>query len=379
MKRKLVLTMLVTVLGVFCVPSAWSQMGEIKGTVKDTDGNPMGNIQVQLVGTENGRKYNLKTNKNGEFFSLGIGLGKYNIKIMKDGKQIYELSNFPIKLGENPVEINLEKEEDLLTQEPAAQKGLTPEQRKQLEEALEAKKKAEAEALKVKGLNEKIAQANAAEQSGNLDQAIAVMQEAVQLDGTREVLWSKLAEYERVAGSKTTDAQQRAALSQSAVEHYQKAIDIAGMAKPAEVAAYYNNMGQAYSRINKVQEASEAYKKAAQMNPAQAGQFYFNLGALLTNSGKVDEAIAAFDQAIAADPNNADAYYWKGVNMVGKATLKGDKMEAPPGTDEAFNKYLELQPTGQFAEPAKQMLASIGAEVQTSFGKPKAKAPAKKR
>jgi hypothetical protein len=65
--------------------------------------------------------------------------------------------------------------------------------------------------------------------------------------------------------------------------------------------------------------------------------------------------------------------------MVGKATLKGDKMEAPPGTDEAFNKYLELQPTGQFAEPAKQMLASIGAEVQTSFGKPKAKAPAKKR
>ena len=68
----------------------------------------------------------------------------------------------------------------------------------------------------------------------------------------------------------------------------------------------------------------------------------------------------------------ADAYYWKGVNMMGKATLKGDKMVAPDGTAEAFNKYLELQPTGQFADPAKQMLASIGATVETNFGKKKA-------
>jgi hypothetical protein len=53
-------------------------------------------------------------------------------------------------------------------------------------------------------------------------------------------------------------------------------------------------------------------------------------------------------------------------------------MEAPPGTAEAFNKYLELQPSGQFAEPAKQMLASIGAAVETSFGKTKAGAKPKK-
>ena len=99
--------------------------------------------------------------------------------------------------------------------------------------------------------------------------------------------------------------------------------------------------------------------------------YYFNLGAVLTNVGKMDDAIAAFDKAIAADPTRADAYYFKGVNLMGKATLKGDKMVAPAGTSEAFNKYLELQPTGQFAEPAKQMLASIGATVETSFGKKK--------
>jgi hypothetical protein len=66
------------------------------------------------------------------------------------------------------------------------------------------------------------------------------------------------------------------------------------------------------------------------------------------------------------------------VNLLGKATTKGNKMEVPPGTAEAFNRYLELQPAGQFAEPAKQMLASIGATVETSFGKGKASSKTKK-
>ena len=94
----------------------------------------------------------------------------------------------------------------------------------------------------------------------------------------------------------------------------------------------------------------------------------FNTGAVLTNAGKVDAAIVAFDKVIAADPTKAAAYYWKGVNMIGKATLKGDKMIAPEGTAEAFQKYLEVEPTGTFAQPAKDMLASIGASIETTYG-----------
>jgi hypothetical protein len=75
----------------------------------------------------------------------------------------------------------------------------------------------------------------------------------------------------------------------------------------------------------------------------------------------VDDAIAVFDKVIAADPTKADAYYWKGVNLIGKMTLKDGKMVAPDGTAEAFQKYLELAPTGRYAQPAKDMLASIGA------------------
>ena len=108
--------------------------------------------------------------------------------------------------------------------------------------------------------------------------------------------------------------------------------------------------------------------KAAQLDPATAGQCYYNQGAILTNQGKVDEANAAFDKAIAADPTRADAYYQKGINLLGKATLgKDGKMVPAPGTAEALNKYLQLAPDGKNAQAAKDLLASIGAPVQTSL------------
>ncbi len=374
MKRKLVMAMVTIVLASLWVPAALAQLGEVRGMVKDADGNPVPNLQVQLLGTENGRKYSLKTNKKGEFVSLGVMLGMYTVKVLRDGKQIYQITGFPVKITENDLPITLERAQAQQGQAPenVSTKGMTDEQKKQLQEAIEANKKNQEEASKVKQLNDLIAQANAAEQAGNLDQAISVMKQATAADGTRDVLWSKLGEYERLAGAKATDPQQRTELSTAAVQDYQKAIDTAGpKASPAQVAAYYNNMGQAYGRMNKTDEAAAAYDKAAQLDPANAAKYYFNTGAVMTNSGKVDAAVAAFDKAIAADPTRADAYYWKGVNMVGKSTLQDGKMIAPAGTEEAFNKYLELQPNGEFAGAAKEMLASIGGKVQTTFGKQK--------
>ena len=161
--------------------------------------------------------------------------------------------------------------------------------------------------------------------------------------------------------------------------NYQKAIDLRGASETAQkdpennlkMAAYYNNLAEVDAKSQKTDDSIANYNKASQLDPTHAATYLFNEGAVLTNAGKVDEAIVAFDKVIATDPTKADAYYWKGVNLIGKATLKGDKMVAPDGTAEAFQKYLELQPEGKLAQPAKDMLASIGASVETGYGKKK--------
>ncbi|MFZ1131040.1 MAG: tetratricopeptide repeat protein, partial [Terriglobales bacterium] len=239
--------------------------------------------------------------------------------------------------------------------------------------------KAENEKKTVGTLNDKLRASAAASDAGDFETAISTLTEATQIDGTRDLIWFKLADAYRMSAPKQTDPAEKQKRYEMAITNYLKAIEMRGASEAAQkesdnnskLAAYYNNLADAYSKTNKVDDAVASYNKAAQLEPTHAATYLFNEGAILTNSGKVDDAIAAFDKVIAADPTKADAYYWKGVNMIGKATLKGDKMVAPEGTAEAFQKYLELQPEGKLAQPAKDMLASIGATVETGFGKKK--------
>ena len=349
MKKQIVLiTLLVATLAI----SAAAQMTtQIKGVAKDENGKPYVGITVTLQSTDSGRKYTLKTDKRGEFFSLGIQPGTYNVLFQKDGQTFYTWSNYNVKLspGEKDNFLDLDMAKERAAQ--AKQGGMTEEQKKQAEAI-------QKENTKIKGLNEKLAAARAAEQANNWDQAVQIMQEAVAVDQTKGILYATLG-----------DALTGAKKFPEAVEAYQKATAL----EPAK-GEYHNNLGQAYLKTNKIDEAVGEYTKAAEVDPTHAAVYYFNLGAVLTNKNKPDEANAAFDKCIAADPNKADAYYWKGVNLVAKATVdKTGKMVAPDGTSEALNKYLELQPEGPYAQGAKDLLGSIGAAVQTSFGKEKKK------
>jgi tetratricopeptide (TPR) repeat protein len=236
--------------------------------------------------------------------------------------------------------------------------------------------KAEAEKKTVGTLNEKLNAAKTASDAGDFETAIATLTEANQIDSTRDLIWFKLADAYRMSGPKQTDPEEKKKRYEMAAADYQKAIEMRSGSEAAQkdpdnnknMAAYYNNLAEAYSKSNKVDDSVISYNKAAELDPAHAATYLFNEGAVLTNMGRVDDAIAAFDKVIAADPTKADAYYWKGVNLIGKATLKGDKMIAPEGTAEAFKKYLELAPDGKLAQPAKDMLASIGATIETGFG-----------
>jgi tetratricopeptide (TPR) repeat protein len=357
-----------------CVPPVFAQAsGTVKGVCRDAEGKPITEGTVEWLSQETGRKYALKLNKKGEYFSLGITPGKYKVTLFgPDGKELFHFTGLPVGLDETTQDFDLKKEAAAAAQG----QGLTPEQVKQMQEQ---QAKAQKENANVKTLNEKLNAAKTSADAGDLEAAINTMKEATQIDSARDLLFFKLADYYRMSAAKQTDPAEKKNRYEQAAANYQKAIDLK-TANPdpkdteanAKLAAYYNNMAEAYAKSNKVDDAVTAYNKAAQLDPPRAAQYNFNIGAVLTNSGKIDDAIVAFDRVIAADPTKADAYYWKGVNMIGKATLKGDKMVAPDGTAEAFNKYLELAPTGPYAQPAKEMLASIGASVETGFNKKKA-------
>jgi tetratricopeptide (TPR) repeat protein len=383
MKKHLAIFPFILLTVALCAPSLFAQAaGTIKGVCKDVQGNPIADGVVQLVNIDNGQKYTLKTNKKGEYFSLGITAGKYKITLyqtaddLKANKELFHVNGFQIQLDENTLDFDLKKEQE----KTAKGEGLTPEQIKQQQEAKEKQAK---EVNTVKSLNDKLSAAKAASDSGDFETAIADLNAANQMDATRDLVWFKLGDAYRMSANKQTDKEEKQKRLDSAVQAYQKAVDLK-QAAPAKdpnatktLAAYYNNLAEAYAKAGKTDDAVKTYNLAAQTDPTAAAQYYYNAGAVLTNIGKVDDAIAAFDKCIAADPNKADAYYQKGVNLIGKATLQGEKMVAPAGTAEAFQKYLELQPTGQYADVAKQMLASIGASVETGFGTKK-KTPPKK-
>jgi tetratricopeptide (TPR) repeat protein len=376
MKQRFLLLILVVAVAALCVPPVFGQAtGTVKGVCKDLQGNPIAGANLEWNNTDNGRKYNLKTNKKGEYFSLGIEPGKYKITLTQDGKQLDQVANFPVTTDESTLDFDLKKSQT----EAAQQKGISPEQLKQMQEQ---QAKIAKETNTVKTLNEKLAAANQAMQAGDFDTAVTTLNEATQMDPTRDLLWAKLGDANLSSAPKVTDSAEKAKRYGEAVVDYQKAVDLKKKAMeaapkpddPKVLAAYYNNLGQAEARTGQLADSVKAYDQAAALNPPGAAQYYYNQGAVLTNSGKVDEANAAFDKAIAADPNKAEAYYQKGVNLINKATTdpKTGKVIPAAGTEEALNKYLELQPTGQFADGAKGMLQYIGSSIETSYGKKKA-------
>jgi tetratricopeptide (TPR) repeat protein len=342
MKKHISLVLLVVfALSLNAIP-LWAQAtGGVKGVVHDPSGKPVEGATVELFSSDTGRKYDVKTNSKGEYSSIGIAAGTYDISLMKDGKLLDKMTKVPIEPGGEARVVNFDLKQ-------AA--GMTEEQKKQVEEVQKHNEK-------VKTLNSSLTQAKTLEAAGNWDEAITVLQQATQVDPNQDLVWFSLGDAQRGA-KKYTDA----------IESYQKAIAI----KPT-VGAYHNNLADAYAKSGQTDKAIQEYNAAAAAEPANAATYYFNEGAVFTNTGKTEEAVTAFDNAIKADPKKAAAYYWKGVNLMAKATTKGDKMVAPDGTAQAFNKYLELDPNGQYADPAKQMLAMIGASVETTYGKTKKK------
>jgi len=362
--------------------AALAQTGAIAGKVIGPDGQPLKDALVKIERQDIKGSYKVKSNKKGEYFHAGLPLGMYNVALEVGGREVDAMRGVRTRLGD-PTEVNFDlhalsqkqaalqkaAETGTLTQEQARE--MSPEQRaameKQLRERSEAMKKN-------KALNDAFNNGMTALAARQWDAAIENFAKGSEMDPKQHVIWANLAEsYLGLAGTKTGDEQ--TGLMDKGLDAYNKALEL-----KADDPAYRNNFALALAKAKKFTEAEEELTKAAALDPSKAGTYFYNLGAVLTNIGQLDPAGQAFKRAVEADPNHADAQYQYGVFLISKATTTAEgKVVPPPGTKEAFQKYLELKPTGPFADGARGMIATIEATLETKFENPDAKKKSTKK
>jgi len=361
------------------IPSL-AQTTAVEGVVKGADGKPVQGAKINIVRTDIKGNYPTKTDKKGHYIYMGLPIGKYDISVEVDGKMVDQVRGVATHPGD-PQPINFDLKSD--NQQDAAKKAemqkametgqisddlkrqLSPEQQAAMEKQIKE------QAAKMKGrkeLNDAFNVGMDAAKANNWPQAVESFTKASTLDPTQVAVWSQLAEaYVHLAATKTgPDAD---ADLQKGLDAYQKAIEL----KPDD-AATHNNYALALAKAKKYSDMQAELKKAADLDPANGGKYYYNLGAVLVNTGQNDAAAEAFKHAFELTPTYADAYYQYGVMLVSKAQIGADgKVTPAPGTVEAFQKYLELQPNGQFAQASKDMLATLGSSVSTGYQNPDAK------
>lgn len=122
------------------------------------------------------------------------------------------------------------------------------------------------------------------------------------------------------------------------------------------------SLGEVYAHEGKTADAQAAFDSAVKALPTQAAQYRHNEAVVFFQSGSSEAQLAAAEQAIGLDPARAANYYFKAQALVGKATLdsKTGKMLLPSGCAEAYQKYLQLEPKGQFSADARGVLAAAG-------------------
>jgi tetratricopeptide (TPR) repeat protein len=338
--------------------NAQTPTGSIHGHIQNAAGLAVTGGDVKLTTeaaiTETTKfKYDLPVDANGNYKSDGIEVGTYNAAFYQDGKTVDFLANLKVVAAQN-----LTADFDMTRKEYIDK--MTPDEKKALEDYKSKVGATLAENSKISNANTLLQQARDDMKNKDYAGAETALQQAVSAKPDEGILWFTLGDAQ--AGERKYD---------DAITSYKKAIDLNDASKkpkPDVDAASYNNMGQAEANAGQTTDAAAAYESAAKIMPANAGMYYNNEAAVFFNHGDLDAALAAADKAIAADPTRPDPYFVRGQVLIQKATVdKAGKIVAPPGCADAYQKYLELAPTGPHAQDATDILGSMGETIHSSY------------
>ncbi|MGA2340860.1 MAG: tetratricopeptide repeat protein [Terracidiphilus sp.] len=373
---------------VLALPPAQAQsqpaekMGKIHGRVINPTGQPQGGGTVSLS-TDGGvtLKYSFPVDSTGAFSGeapAGTYMLVYRAADTPAGKMVDSIRGIKIVVG-----VDLAQDDDMSRQEYIDQ--MTPDEKKQLEDL----KKANSEALKANSL---INQLNAdlkivAQDKKDVNDATATATQALgasasKADITAKADEIKTAKYTDIQSLMTKDtalkpdeallwnslgfAQAGLKDYDDAIATYKKAIDIETASKKPRlpvIAVAQAGLGEVYARTGKIPEANAAYDAAVKADPTTAALNLRNEAVIFYQENNGPAQVAAADEAIKIDPNQAILYYIKGQGLVQNATVDPKnpaKIVLPPDCTAAYQKYLELAPTGPYAGEVASILQQAG-------------------
>src|SRR5579864_7367624 len=362
-------------LAAWMAPTAYAQGGTLSGTVLDLTGKPYPDVTLSIKSVETNKETNVVTDAKGHYSAPGLAGGTYNVDLKtkdKDGKD-YLLYQTGLKLtaGTSPIfDINLKE-----LQEQGKLAAVEAERKRQEAEvqfqALKTHYDAGVAAIEqMRAAQTKLAQTPK-------DQQDPVKAQITQAGGTAVTELSAALELEKpddpnrsIVLSRLGEAYESMGKWQEAADTYQKAITL----KP-DVAANYNNLGNDLAKSGKVDEARTAYQKYVDLNPTDAALAWRNFGTVLYNSNRMKESIEPLQKATTLDPKNATAWLLLGIALVNTMEFKtvGDKITPvmQPGTVEAYQHAIDLDPNGPIGVQAKQGLDSLqamGVGITTKVG-----------
>ncbi|MGA7523811.1 MAG: carboxypeptidase-like regulatory domain-containing protein [Acidobacteriaceae bacterium] len=342
--------------------AAQTATGKIHGQVTDPTGAAItgGTISLYPGGMASPTaeaKYTLNVDATGAYKGDDIVPGTYTMVYRKadtpKDKVVDQIDGIKVVAGQDT-----EANDDM--SRPEYIEKLSPEQKKAIEE-IKAKNAGILQAnAQIKNLNGDLEKARSDDSKKNFADAAALMQHDVAIKPDEPLLWVELGQAQlglKQYSDAETSLNKCITLEQASKKPNLQVIGSAG-----------NALGEAYADDNKLPESQAAYDAAAKAYPQEAGMYYQNETIVMSRTGQTDAIVAAADKAIAVDPTRPIPYYLKGQALIGKATMdpKTQKIIAPPGCQEAYEKYLQLAPNGQFANDAKQVLAEMNTAPATN-------------
>ena len=350
-------------------PAAMAQMTKLSGKVLDLQGNPYPDVVVTITNKDNGQAFVTKTDKDGNYAQVGLRSGTYTVNFKKDNVNYTVTAQVDSNMGDKGWVLN----ENF--KEIAAKGGYDVEAAKKEQEA--ANKFKEMKTHFDNGVHA-IADADTTKQQLRTSAADQKATLRAQLNTDYQTAVTEFEQAQQSAPEKDPNlptilgnlglAYDGAGKYPEAVDALQKAVAL----KPTP--ALYMQLGTDLTRVGKIPEAGAACDKAATLDPTnkmEGESCYRNIGVVLTNSNKMKEAIEPLQKATDLNPKDADAWFLLGnalTNQVSSKTEGGKEIYIiPPGTTEAFHKYLELEPNGPHAGDAK---ASLDTLAQLSGGTP---------